>query len=101
LVIFSSASRRFVESVLERSKIDKSTFKKIYISREDFNSIRGKDPWMYKQIAKNENFYPSECAHIGDSMARDYYNSKKAGFNSFIIEHEKIKRISFKELEKI
>lgn len=101
LVIFSSASREFVKGVLKRSQIDLNWFKKIYISREDFNSERGKEPWMFEKIAEKENLDPSECLHIGDSLNRDYYNPRKAGFKSYLIEHIKIERVSLKELENL
>jgi len=99
VVIFSAASRKHVEKVLERSGVDSKIFQRIYTTRDDFDSVRDKDPWMYEKIAREEKLNPDECIHIGDSMRRDYNNSKKAGFKSFLVEHEKIDRLGLEELE--
>ena len=98
LIIFSSASKKHINKILDKSKVDKSIFKDIYSTREDFGNKKTKESWMYKEIAKKERLNPNECMHIGDNLEQDYKNSRKANFRSFLIEHEKIDRISFKEL---
>lgn len=101
LIIFSNASKKYIQETLSINGVDLLIFKEIYTTREDFGGEMIKEPWMYQEIAKIEGLKASECAHVGDNEYQDYQNSKEAGFKSFLINHNPIEKISILDLEKI
>ncbi|MDP4039577.1 MAG: HAD family hydrolase [Candidatus Pacearchaeota archaeon] len=101
LIIFSVASKNYINKIILNNGINASIFDKIYSTRDDFDGKVSKEVWMFKEIAKKEGLVVSECAHIGDHEYQDYLSAKEAGFASFLVDNSHLNRIKISELGEI
>jgi FMN phosphatase YigB (HAD superfamily) len=97
IVITTTASLIWVETILNSNKI-RGIFSEIYSTKDHFNGLRIKEPYVFEKIARVNRINPEECIHVGDKYFDDFIHPKEAGFNTFLINHGNHKSISFEEL---
>lgn len=82
LVLLSNASREFLETEIEKTRI-KEYFSKIISAVSDFGEVKSKE--VYEEICRIFNVDANEVIHVGDHKKFDYIIPSSLGINSLLI----------------
>ncbi|MHB9301708.1 HAD family hydrolase [Thermofilum pendens] len=83
-VLSTSASREFVELVMEREPFLRGVFRRVFSSSSDY-SLPGKPPEFFRIILRELGARPEEVVHVGDDPVHDYENPRKAGLRAYLL----------------
>jgi len=101
LVICTSAAREFVNLVLSRIPLYRSSFKHVFSSSSDFG-FPGKPPAFFQRVSELLGVSPQEILHVGDDEENDFANARRAGVKAVYVNRgsgESLKEVLVRELE--
>jgi len=100
LIISTSAAREFVNLVLSRVPLYRSSFKYVFSSSSDFG-FPGKPPAFFKRVSELLGVSPQEILHVGDDEENDFANARRAGVKAVYVNRgsgESLREVLVREL---